>query len=72
MDILYNLTYEVKDLTLLITTKSTRNAVIRFRLHNTRIESVDGRWRVVDLASSRDIDPIKNIETMYKLTRIQV
>jgi hypothetical protein len=71
MDILYNMTYEVKTLTLLVTTKSNRNTVMRFDVRNTRVESVNRDWRVVDLASSRDLDAAAQSETLYKLTRIK-
>jgi hypothetical protein len=71
MDILYNMTYEVKTLTLLVTTKSNRNTVMRFDVRNTRVESVNRDWLVVDLASSRDIDAANSSETLYKLTRIK-
>ena len=71
MDILYNLTYEIKNLTLLITTKSNRNTVIRCNLHNMRVESVNHEWRVVDLALSRIVDEKARTETLFKLTRIK-
>lgn len=63
--------YEVKNLTLLITTKSNRNTVIRCRLQNTRIESCNSAWQVVSLAESRDIDEVRQTETRYKITRIK-
>jgi hypothetical protein len=71
MDLLYNMTYEVKNLTLLVTTKSNRNTVMRFDVRNTRVESVNRDWLVVDLAASRDIDAANATETLYKLTRIK-
>lgn len=66
-DILYNMTYEIRNLTLLISTKSNRNTVMRFNFKNTRVESVNSEWRAVELAESRDIDTARQTETRYKV-----
>lgn len=71
-DILYNMTYEIRNLTLLISTKSNRNTVMRFNFKNTRVESVNSEFRAVELAESRDIDAVRQTETRYKVNHANI